>query len=204
MGENDRVTAVGAVPLRSDARRTRDRLLDAAVALLEAGGAHFTLPDVARQAGVGTATVYRHFPDVAELLTAVEVRSITALTAAIDELEPDDDPRRRFGAICERWIDRSIRDSAALRFLRSPEGVLERAGRGDPVVIGLLRSLEQAITDLVTAAVVPAQDVTAGALVWITLFDERIVIDLGRTAGWTTHHLTQYLGGAVLGALGGR
>lgn len=204
MGENDGVTAVGAVPLRSDARRTRDRLLDAAVALLEAGGAHFTLPDVARQAGVGTATVYRHFPDVAELLTAVEVRSISALTAAIGDLAPDTDPLRKFEAICERWIDRSIRDSAALRFLRSPEGVLERAGRGDPVVTGLLRSLERAIDDLITAELVPAQDVTAGALLWITLFDERIVIDLGRSAGWTTRHITAYLGRAVLGALGGR
>ena len=196
------MTAAGAVPLRSDARRTRDRLLDAATDLLETSGAHFTLPDVARQAGVGTATVYRHFPDVTELLTAVEVRSITALTAAIDGLERGPDPRRNFETVCERWIERSIRDSAALRFLRSPEGVLERAGRGDPVITALLRSLESAIADLVSAGVVPAQDLTAGALLWITLFDERIVIDLGRTHGWTTRHLTQYLCGAVLGALG--
>lgn len=196
------MTAAGALPLRSDARRTRDRLLDAATELLEASGAHFTLPDVARQAGVGTATVYRHFPDVAELLTAVEVRSITALTAAIDGLDRDSDPRRKFETICERWIERSIRDSAALRFLRSPEGVLERADRGEEVMTALLRALESAIADLVAAGIVPAQDLTAGALLWITLFDERIVIDLGRTHGWTTRHLTQYLCGAVLGALG--
>ena len=54
------------LPRRRDARRTRDRLLDAAGELLEASGPHFTLPDLARYAGVGTATVYRHFVDQAE------------------------------------------------------------------------------------------------------------------------------------------
>lgn len=197
------VTVVGAdLPHRSDARRTRDRLLDAAVDLLEAAGAHFTLPDVARQAGVGTATVYRHFADVGDLLVAVEVRSITALTTAIDALPADRGAVHRFDDICELWIDRSIRENAAVRFLRSPEGVLERAKRGDPSMTALLRSLEGAIGDLVTAQVVPDQDRTAGALLWITLFDERIVVDLGRTHGWTTHRISAYLGRAVLGALG--
>ena len=189
-------------PLRSDARRTRDRLLDAAAELLESDGQHFTLPDLARQAGVGTATVYRHFADVAEVLAVVEVQSIEALTAAISAVDGSMDARDRFDAICALWVGRSSRESAPVRFLRSPEGVLQRVHRGDPSITGLVAALGLVVEALVTESVVPEQDLTAAVLVWITLFDERTVVDLSRTHGWTTHKITEYLGRAALGALG--
>jgi len=195
-------TTTPDLPLRSDAQRTRDRLLDAAADLLESDGAHFTLPELARQAGVGTATAYRHFTDVAELLVAVEVRSITALTAAVEAVDPTQGALRRFEAICAMWVGRSTRESAAVRFLRSPEGVLQRAHRGDPSITGLFDALTVAVAALIAESVVPEQDRVAAVLVWITLFDERIVIDLGRTHGWTAHRIADYLGRAVLGALG--
>ncbi len=202
-GDDEAVSATESdLPMRSDARRTRDRLLDAAGELLEAGGQHFTLPDLARQAGVGTATAYRHFSDVAQALAAYEVRSIQALTEAIESIPDDDGALVRFGAICALWVRRSTSESAAVRFLRSPEGVLQRAQRGDPSVGALVASLTIAVDGLVAAGFVPAQDVSAAVLLWITLFDERTVIDLGRTHGWTTHRITEYLSTAVLGALG--
>lgn len=188
--------------MRSDARRTRDRLLDAAGELLETNGQHFTLPDLARQAGVGAATAYRHFSDIGQALAAVEVRSITALAEAIEAVPRSDGALARFEGICAVWVLRSTRASAALRFLRSPEGVLQRAHRGDPSISALVGSLTVAVDDLVAAGVVARQDVLVAVLIWITLFDERIVIDLSRTHGWTTHKVTEYLGRAVLGALG--
>jgi AcrR family transcriptional regulator len=200
---DEHVTAAGAeTPLRSDARRTRDRLLDAATDLLEVSGQHFTFPDLARQAGVGTATVYRHFADVAELLAAVEDQSIQALTAAVESIPAADGARKRFQEICRVWVSRSTRESAALRFLRSPEGVLARADRGDPSIRALITALTAAVDALISEGALPAQDLAAAALVWITLFDERTVVDLGRTRGWTAHRITDYLGRAVLGALG--
>lgn len=58
-------------PARSDARQNRRRLLDAARALvLEVGGAP-SRDAVARRAGVGIGTLYRHFPDRDDLLVAV-------------------------------------------------------------------------------------------------------------------------------------
>ncbi|SDP16832.1 DNA-binding transcriptional regulator, AcrR family [Nakamurella panacisegetis] len=189
-------------PLRSDARRTRERLLEAAAQLLEAGGQHFTLPDLARQAGVGTATVYRHFADVGEVLAAVEVQSIEGLTAAISAVDPNLDARVRFESVCALWVGRSSRESAPVRFLRSPEGVLERAHRGDPSITALVSALGLVVAALIDEHVVPDQDLTAAVLIWITLFDERTVVDLSRTHGWTTHKITDYLGRALLGALG--
>ncbi len=202
-GDDERMSVTGSdAPMRSDARRTRDRLLDAAGELLETSGLHFTLPDLARQAGVGTATAYRHFSDVAQALADLEVRSIHALTEAIEATSGDDGALSRFDEICAVWVLRSTTESAAVRFLRSPEGVLQRVQRADPSISALVASLTIAVEDLVTAGIVPAQDLPAAVLLWITLFDERTVVDLGRTHGWTTHKVTDYLGRAVLGALG--
>lgn len=57
--------------MRSDARRNRDRLLDAAVELILEVGAEPPLDAIARRADVGIGTLYRHFPDRDQLLSAV-------------------------------------------------------------------------------------------------------------------------------------
>ena len=55
-------------PLRADARRNRERILESARAVFAAYGADAQIDDVARQAGVGVGTVYRHFPTKEALL----------------------------------------------------------------------------------------------------------------------------------------
>jgi AcrR family transcriptional regulator len=49
-------------PVRADARRNRDRLLEAAVRTFASDGADVTLDAIAKTAGVGIGTLYRHFP----------------------------------------------------------------------------------------------------------------------------------------------
>ncbi|MBE1534305.1 TetR/AcrR family transcriptional regulator [Actinomadura algeriensis] len=49
-------------PMRADARRNRRRVLDAARVAFEEGGAEVQMEDIARRAGVGVGTIYRHFP----------------------------------------------------------------------------------------------------------------------------------------------
>src|ERR1700736_5225553 len=56
-------------PLRADARRTRERILQSARAAFAESGADAQIDDVARHAGVGVGTVYRHFPTKQALLT---------------------------------------------------------------------------------------------------------------------------------------
>ncbi|HEY1276972.1 MAG TPA: helix-turn-helix domain-containing protein [Thermoleophilaceae bacterium] len=60
-----------ARPLRADARRNRERVLDAARASFREYGRNAQMDDVARRAGVGVGTVYRHFPDKAALVEAL-------------------------------------------------------------------------------------------------------------------------------------
>ena len=58
-------------PLRADARRNRARVLDAATEAFAAEGPTVPLDEIARRAGVGAGTVYRHFPTKEALLHAV-------------------------------------------------------------------------------------------------------------------------------------
>jgi AcrR family transcriptional regulator len=60
-----------ARPLRADARRNRDRLLHAAAAAFAAEGMSVPLDEIARRAGVGPGTLYRHFPTKEALFEAV-------------------------------------------------------------------------------------------------------------------------------------
>ncbi|WP_197281016.1 TetR/AcrR family transcriptional regulator [Microbacterium sp. No. 7] len=60
-----------AVPHRADARRNRERLLAAAISVFSAEGANAPLDKIARTAGIGNATMYRHFPTREALLEAV-------------------------------------------------------------------------------------------------------------------------------------
>ena len=58
-------------PLRADARRNRERILAAATAAFAADGLSVPLDEIARRAGVGPGTLYRHFPAKETLWEAV-------------------------------------------------------------------------------------------------------------------------------------
>ncbi|RFU49838.1 TetR/AcrR family transcriptional regulator [Paraburkholderia sp. DHOC27] len=64
---------------RADAQRNRERILDEAKKAFTEAGADISLEDVARQAGVGTGTLYRHFPTREALLQSVYRAEVTKL-----------------------------------------------------------------------------------------------------------------------------
>lgn len=70
---------------RADAVRNRNRLLEAAATVFAAGGDP-TLDQVARDAGVGIGTLYRHFPTREALVEAVYRAELTAVCAGVDDL----------------------------------------------------------------------------------------------------------------------
>jgi AcrR family transcriptional regulator len=71
---------------RTDAQRNRERILEVAKAAFARSGANTSLDDVARQAGVGAGTLYRHFPTRDALLGAVYHTEVAKLAAAEREL----------------------------------------------------------------------------------------------------------------------
>ncbi|MFE0025582.1 TetR/AcrR family transcriptional regulator [Amycolatopsis sp. NPDC059021] len=71
-----------ARPKRADARRNEKTLLDAAAAVFVASGVEAPIRDIAAKAGVGTATIYRHFPTRADLIVAVYRHQVESLAEA--------------------------------------------------------------------------------------------------------------------------
>ena len=64
-------SALVAKPMRADARRNHEKVLEAARAEFAAEGQDAQMPDIARRAGVGVGTVYRHFPTKEALVEAL-------------------------------------------------------------------------------------------------------------------------------------
>jgi AcrR family transcriptional regulator len=74
-------------PLRADAQRNRDAILNAALAIFDAEGIFAPIDGIATAAGVGNATLYRNFPTRNDLLAAVIEKSIVEIIDASAELE---------------------------------------------------------------------------------------------------------------------
>ncbi len=70
-----------ARPLRADAKRNRDKIVAAARDAFSEEGLDAQIEDVARRAGVGVGTVYRHFPTKDALVRAMVVDKMEAMTA---------------------------------------------------------------------------------------------------------------------------
>lgn len=77
---------------RADAVRNRERVLDAAKVVFNAGGPEASLEAVAKRAGVGIGTLYRHFPTREALFEAVYRREVQQLGDLSDQLQNDASP----------------------------------------------------------------------------------------------------------------
>jgi len=78
-------------PKRADARRNYDKLIAAGREAFTEADRSASLEDIARRAGVGIGTLYRHFPTRADLLEAVYVEEVEAVCRSADSLA-DEDP----------------------------------------------------------------------------------------------------------------
>lgn len=77
---------------RADAVRNRDRVLEAAKVVFSAGGPEASLEAVAKRAGVGIGTLYRHFPTREDLFEAVYRREVEQLSELAEQLKNAKDP----------------------------------------------------------------------------------------------------------------
>ncbi|MET7466229.1 TetR/AcrR family transcriptional regulator [Nonomuraea sp. NPDC005501] len=92
MPDDSRSPAPPGRPRRADARRNYDRILAAAASAVAEHGAEASLEEIARRAGVGSATLHRHFPSRQRLLEALFRDKVDALCAAARDLAGDPDP----------------------------------------------------------------------------------------------------------------
>jgi len=85
-----------ARPMRADARRNRALLVDAAESLFAAKGNALSTEDVARAAGVGIGTLFRHFPTKEALLEALYHHRLEHTAELARNLADADDPGKAF------------------------------------------------------------------------------------------------------------
>ncbi|MFD8081608.1 TetR/AcrR family transcriptional regulator [Kitasatospora sp. NPDC059722] len=99
--------------LRADARRNREGLLAVAREVFSEQGTDASLRDVARRAGVGIGTLYRHFPTREALLEAILHSGFEGLRTSADELVEAEPP----GVALTRWLEEFALRSGAYRGL---------------------------------------------------------------------------------------
>ncbi len=99
---------------RADAIRNRERVLEAAKAVFCAGGADASLEAVARRAGVGIGTLYRHFPTREDLFEAVYRREVEQLGDFAEQLKGEPDAVEAL----RRWLRSNV------EFVATKKGML--------------------------------------------------------------------------------
>lgn len=128
---------------RADSIRNRERLLDAAKAVFSAGGPEASLEAVARRAGVGIGTLYRHFPTREALFEAVYRHEVEQLAELAETLKTDAPPAEAL----RRWLRSNVEFVAtkkgmsaalALAAYKPPELSAYSFGRLTKAVAGLL------------------------------------------------------------------
>lgn len=94
--------------LRSDAQANHKALLTAAVELFAQHGAEVTYEEIAQRAGVGRATLYRHFPHREDLLAAILESILEHLESAADALPADENRLLRLFHACVELQERAL------------------------------------------------------------------------------------------------
>ncbi|GGY12585.1 TetR/AcrR family transcriptional regulator [Streptomyces anandii] len=91
--------------LRADARRNRDRILEAAVQAFSERGPDVAIDTIAKAAGVGSATLYRHFPTREALIEAAYRNELARVCDSAVKLLADHEPDRAIRLWMDDFID---------------------------------------------------------------------------------------------------
>jgi AcrR family transcriptional regulator len=105
--------------LRSDARDNRVRILAVARAAFAGEGLDVPIREVARRAGVGPATVYRHFPTKEALFAAAFAEQMALCSAVVEEGLASSDPWRGFCLVIEKLMEMHALDRGFSRAFTS-------------------------------------------------------------------------------------
>jgi AcrR family transcriptional regulator len=138
-----RLSTVAPRPLRADARRNREKILAAAASAFREAGLDSQVEDIARRAGVGVGTVYRHFPTKEALVAALAEQHFERLACIVeDALTQEGDPWEVFAAAIWRAAEPAAADvswceilAGAQSHLRGPLPAQERLGAATGTLI---------------------------------------------------------------------
>jgi AcrR family transcriptional regulator len=134
-------------PMRADAQRNYTRLLEAASgAFVEHGADDVSLEEIARRAGVGIGTLYRHFPTRQALLEAVYTDQVESLSARADELLRAESP----GDALADWMRALMKFSSTKKSMTT--ALLATLGTDSELLSACSKQIKEAAESLLTRA----------------------------------------------------
>lgn len=157
-GAVDTVGGVGGAgpaprrPLRADARRNRDAVLTAAAEAFAREGVQAPLEEIARSAGVGVGTLYRHFPTREALVFGVYAREVELLAGSATQLAAELGPAEAL----REWMLRYVRYAATKRGLL---GMLRTMMADDTSLFDRTKAQIAAAAESLLAAAVAAGEI---------------------------------------------
>ncbi|NNC12338.1 TetR/AcrR family transcriptional regulator [Planctomonas sp. JC2975] len=139
-------TAIAQRPMRADAQRNYDRIVEVASDAFAERGVLTSLDDIACRAGVGPGTLYRHFPTRDGLIAAALGGSLDRLAALAERLRASDDP----SAALDEWM---LALAGHLRtYDNLPESIAEAFRQEDSPLRNTCQPLTQTTSVLVDRA----------------------------------------------------
>ena len=154
-----------AGPARADARRNVEAVLQAAMAVFDESGVDAPVRQIARRAGVGVGTVYRHFPQRSDLIVAIVQKEVDACAGAAITLAKKYTPVEALA----RWMQRLVDLIATKRGLAAALHSGESAYQALPdYFLSRLTPALQTLLDAAAAAKAIRRDVDASELLLAT------------------------------------
>jgi AcrR family transcriptional regulator len=135
---------------RADARRNRERIVKSARRCLARRGLDAQMEEIARGAGVGVGTVYRHFPTKEELIEALASERFERLRDLAQEALADSDPLRAFENFIRASAQIQTEDRSLSEVLVSRPDTMSRAAQR----VGMLELVDEVLTRAQKAGVV--------------------------------------------------
>jgi AcrR family transcriptional regulator len=137
----------GERPLRADARRNRERVLEAARIAFAECGTDLAMEELARRAGVGVGTVYRHFPNKDALLDALLAEWLTQILERTQAALDRDDPWEAFRDMVRAGAEMQADDYALCDIVMSRKELSD-----SPVVAELRTQMEAQVAETIRRA----------------------------------------------------
>ncbi|BCW84052.1 TetR/AcrR family transcriptional regulator [Paenarthrobacter ureafaciens] len=187
--------------MRSDTQRNRRQLVKAAGQLFASRRGPISMTDVAKHAEISTATAYRHFASVEDILAEYrfgvgeKLRDFSLKQQELTGVE-------LLTVVSRKWVDLVTRHGGAMLYTRSGEGYLARLRSGAFYLTVQADALERPLREACEELGLPPIGDEAMFL-WNILFDPREILDLINTVGLSKDQATRRLIAALRGALTG-
>lgn len=155
------------------------------------GAAPERLADIANVAGVATATAYRHFASIDDIIQACVLElPERAVELFVADGDGASSPQEAFHLWNRAWVRSCLEHGRLAVHLRSPEGFLERRAAGEPVISYACSHIEPLLEAL-------PGDPLLKLFIWNATSDPREVLDLHRL-GWNPDEIADFVTATVL------